>query len=122
MCAKTSTEKFAWDNPISRRTLEIQEADAQNNVQEATTQSLEESLMKVLRLEKEIVDHQNDKHDLRKQLKKMENKKINQREHVLRKCRVLWDALQRRDAEEDDDNLVDVSEQNLVVVEEDERR
>ena len=68
------------------------------------------------------MDHQNDKDDLRKQLKKMEDKKINQREHVLRKCRVLWDELQRRDAEEDDDNLVNVSEQNLAVVEEEERR
>ena len=39
------------------------------------------------------------------------DKKINQREHVLRKCRVLWDELQRRDAEEDDKNLVDVGGQ-----------
>ena len=68
------------------------------------------------------MDYQNDKDDLRKQLKKMEDKKINQREHVLRKCRVLWDELQRRHAEEDDDNLVNVSEQNLAVVEEEERR
>ena len=49
---KTSTEKFTGGKPISRRTLETQEADAQCNAQEATTQSLEESLMKVRRLEK----------------------------------------------------------------------
>ena len=35
---------------------------------------LEESLMKVRSLEKEIVDHQNNKDDLKKQLKKMEEK------------------------------------------------
>ena len=40
----------------------------------------------------------------------------------MRKCRVLWDELQRRDAEEDDDKLVDVSEQNLGVAEEEEQR
>ena len=41
-------------------------------------------------------------------------KNINQREHLLGKCRVLWDELQKRDTEKDDDNL--------VVVEEEERR
>ena len=45
---------------------------------------------------------------MKKQLKKMEEK-INQREHLLGKCRVLWDEFQRRYAAEDDDNLVDVS-------------
>ena len=49
-------------------------------------------------------------------------KNINQFEHMLGKCRVLWNELQRRDAEEDDDNLVGVSGQDLAVVEEEERR
>ena len=49
-------------------------------------------------------------------------KNINQREHLLGKCRVLWDELQRTDAEEDDDNFVGVSGRGFAVVEEEERR
>ena len=64
--AKASAEKLTWGKPISRRTLEAQEADAQRDAQEDTTQSLEESLTKVRRLGKEIVDRQNGKDDLRK--------------------------------------------------------
>ena len=45
---------------------------------------------------------------------------LDQREHLLGKCRVLWDELQRRDTEEDYDNLVDVSGHDSAVVEEEE--
>ena len=65
-----------------------------------------------------MMDHQNDKDDLKKQLKKMEEKNVNQREHLLGKCRVLWDELRRRGAEEDDENLVDASGHCVSIVEE----
>jgi len=47
---------------------------------------------------------------------------LDQCEHLLGKCRVLWDELQRRDIEEDYDNLVDVSRHDSAVVVEEERR
>ena len=60
--------------------------------------------------------------DLKKQLKKMEDKNVNRCPHLWGKCRVLWDDFQRRDAEEDDDNLLDAIGQYVAVVEEEERR
>ena len=48
------------------------------------------------------------------------NELLDQRKHLLGKCRVLWDELQRRDAEEDYDNLVDVNGHDSAVVEEEE--
>ena len=51
-----------------------------------------------------------------------EDANVNQRDHLLEKCRVLWDELQRRDVKEDDENLVGISGHDLAVVEEEERR
>ena len=45
---------------------------------------------------------------------------LDQRENLLGKYRVLWDALQRRDTEEDYDNLADVSGHDSAIVEEEE--
>ena len=75
--------------------------------------------MKVLILEKEIVDHKNGKDDLKKQLKKTKKKHQSTRGSV-RQMQGLADESQRGDAEEDGDNLVDASGKDLAAAEEEE--
>ena len=59
---------------------------------------------------------------MKKQLKQMQEDSINKREHLLGKLRVLWCKLQRREPEEDEENLLCGSGPDVEVVEKEMRR
>ena len=58
-----------------------------------------------------------EKDKLKKAVKYLVEKNSNEKEHLLGKCRVLWEELRKRDREEDDSALGDDSALDVAIAE-----